>query len=158
VVRSNSCKGPVYSGKRPKKSQRAKRKFLGQEVSFGANLTTLQYSILIGFLQLSMKERWSKSCKKNLPPANFTRQTNKKITKFGGKIAHLAPLIQWHVVVTCIWCVLFATPQFAVIVMFQTNVLAKFVDIMHIFLLYIHSPYFMRHCTKYKLSALQARL
>jgi len=40
---------------------------------------------------------------------------------------------------------------------FQTNVLAKFVDIiMHIF--YIHSPFFMCHCTEYKLSALQVRL
>ena len=34
VVKSNSCKGPVYSGKRPKKSQRAKRKFWGQQVLF----------------------------------------------------------------------------------------------------------------------------
>jgi len=30
VVRSNSCKGPVYPGKGPKKSQRAKWKFWGQ--------------------------------------------------------------------------------------------------------------------------------
>jgi len=40
---------------------------------------------------------------------------------------------------------------------FQTNVLAKFVDILCIFF-YIHSHYFMCHCTEYKLSALQARL
>ena len=40
---------------------------------------------------------------------------------------------------------------------FQTNVLAKFVDIICIFF-YIHSPYFMSHCTEYKLSALQVRL
>jgi len=40
---------------------------------------------------------------------------------------------------------------------FQTNVLAKFVDIICIFL-YIHSPYFMYHCTEYKLSTLQVRL
>jgi len=36
VVRSNSCKGPVYPGKGPKKSHRAKRKFWGQQVLFGA--------------------------------------------------------------------------------------------------------------------------
>ena len=40
---------------------------------------------------------------------------------------------------------------------FQTNVLAKFVDIVCIFF-YIHSPYFMCHCTEYELSALQVRL
>jgi len=40
---------------------------------------------------------------------------------------------------------------------FQTNVLAKFVDIICIFF-YNHSPYFMCHCTEYKLSALQVRL
>jgi len=38
VVRSNSCKGPVYSGKGPKKSQRAKREFWGQQVLFGTKL------------------------------------------------------------------------------------------------------------------------
>jgi len=40
---------------------------------------------------------------------------------------------------------------------FQTNVLAKFVDIICTFF-YIHSPYFMCHCTEYKLWALQVRL
>ena len=40
---------------------------------------------------------------------------------------------------------------------FQTNVLAKFVDIIGIFF-YTHSPYFMCHCTEYKLSALQVRI
>ena len=40
---------------------------------------------------------------------------------------------------------------------FQTNVLAKLVDIICIFF-YIHSPYFMCHCTECKLSALQVRL
>ena len=40
---------------------------------------------------------------------------------------------------------------------FQTNVLAKFVDIICIFF-YIHSPYFMCHCTEHKLLALQVRL
>jgi len=40
---------------------------------------------------------------------------------------------------------------------FQTNVLAKFVDIKCIFL-HIHSLYFICHCTEYKLSALQVRL
>jgi len=40
---------------------------------------------------------------------------------------------------------------------FQTNVLAKFVDIICTFF-YIHTPYFMCHCTEYKLWALQVRL
>ena len=35
VVRSKSCKGPVYPGKGAKKSQRAKRNFWGQKVLFG---------------------------------------------------------------------------------------------------------------------------
>jgi len=36
VVRpSNSCKGPVYPEKGPKKSQRVKRIFWGQKVLFG---------------------------------------------------------------------------------------------------------------------------
>ena len=53
VVRSNSCKGPVYPKQGPKKSQRAKPKFWGQQVLFGtkfpkfspkrANLATLTY-------------------------------------------------------------------------------------------------------------------
>jgi len=38
VVRSNSCKGPVYPGKGPKKSQRAKQKFWGQQVLFGTKV------------------------------------------------------------------------------------------------------------------------
>jgi len=40
---------------------------------------------------------------------------------------------------------------------FQTNVLAKCVDITRIFF-YTPSPHFMRHCTEYKLSALQVRV
>jgi len=40
---------------------------------------------------------------------------------------------------------------------FQTNVLAKFVDIICIFF-YTHSPSFMCHCTEYKLSALQVEI
>ena len=40
---------------------------------------------------------------------------------------------------------------------FQTNVLAKFVDIICIFF-YTHPRYFMCHCTEYKLSALQVRI
>jgi len=61
--------------------------------------------------------------------------------------------IQWHMVVISIWCALFVTSQSC----FQTNVLAKFVDTICIFF-YIHSPYFMCHCTEYKLLALQVRL
>ena len=40
---------------------------------------------------------------------------------------------------------------------FQTNVLAKFVDIICLFF-YTPSPYFMCHSTEYKLSALQVRI
>jgi len=39
---------------------------------------------------------------------------------------------------------------------FQTNVWAQLVDLICIFV-YTHSPYFMCHCTEYKLSALQVR-
>jgi len=65
--------------------------------------------------------------------------------------------MQWHMVVICIWCVLFVTSHFDVISMFPNNVLAKFVDIIFIFF-YTHYPYFMCHCTEYKLSALQVRI
>jgi len=40
---------------------------------------------------------------------------------------------------------------------FQTKVLAKFVDMICTFF-YTHSPYFMCHCTEYKLSALQVTI
>jgi len=59
--------------------------------------------------------------------------------------------------VISISCALFVTSQFDVILHFQTNVLAKFVDTLCMFF-YTHSPYFMCHCTKYELSALQARI
>jgi len=42
-------------------------------------------------------------------------------------------------------------------VQWHTNVLAKFVNIICIFF-NTHSPYFMCHCTEYKLSALQVRI
>jgi len=63
-------------------------------------------------------------------------------------------------VVICIWCALSVTSQFDNLMSFpcfQTNVLAKFVDIKCIFL-YIHSLYFICHCTEYKLSAVEVRL
>ena len=41
--------------------------------------------------------------------------------------------IQWQMVVICVWCELFVMSQFDVIFMFQTNLLATFVD-MYIFL------------------------
>jgi len=63
-------------------------------------------------------------------------------------------IYQWQMVVICIWCVLFVTSQFDVIIIFQTNNLAKFVDIIGIFF-YTHFPYFMCLCTEYKLSAVQ---
>jgi len=40
---------------------------------------------------------------------------------------------------------------------FQTNVSAKFVDILCIFF-YMYSPWFMCHCSEYKLSALQVKI
>jgi len=40
---------------------------------------------------------------------------------------------------------------------FQTNVLARIVDIICMFF-YIHCPYFMCHCTEFKLLALQVKL
>jgi len=51
----------------------------------------------------------------------------------------------------------FVTSQFKSYSCFKTNVLAKFVDIIWIFL-YAHSPYFVCHCTEYKLSALQVKI
>jgi len=56
-------------------------------------------------------------------------------------------------VVICLWCAVFVTSYSC----FQTNVLAKFVDIICIFF-YTHSPYFMCHCTESKLSAFQVRI
>jgi len=41
---------------------------------------------------------------------------------------------------------------------YQTNVLAKFVDIICMLFYDTHSSYFMCHCTEYKLSALQVRI
>ena len=59
-------------------------------------------------------------------------------------------------VVICVWCPLLFS-QVTSYSCFQTNVLVKFVDIICIFF-YIHAPYFMCHCTEYKLSALQVRI
>jgi len=61
-------------------------------------------------------------------------------------------VIWWSFGVCCLWC-----HNLTSFPCFQTNVLAKFVDIRCIFF-YIHSPYFMCHCTEYKLSALQVRI
>jgi len=41
VVRSNSCKGPVYPGKGPKNSQRAKRNFGASKCCLGPNFWNL---------------------------------------------------------------------------------------------------------------------
>jgi len=63
-------------------------------------------------------------------------------------------------VVICICCVMFVASHFDVIFMFPNNVLAKFVDIICIFVCTRvgHYPYFMCRCTGYKLSALQVRI
>jgi len=65
--------------------------------------------------------------------------------------------IQWHMVAICICCALFVTSQFDVIVMFPSQCFGEFFDIICMFF-YIHSPYFMCHCTEYKLLVLQVRL
>jgi len=70
---------------------------------------------------------------------------------------HWVGLIQGHVVVICVWCALFVTSQFDVFSMFRNQRFGEVFDIICKFF-YIHSPYFMCHCTEYKLSALQVRL
>jgi len=63
--------------------------------------------------------------------------------------------IQWHMMDICIWCALFVTSQFDVILMFPKQ---RFGEVcwhnMHIFL----HPLTLFHCTEYKLLALQVRL
>ena len=61
-------------------------------------------------------------------------------------------VIWWSFGVRCLW-----RHNLTSFSCFQTNVLAKFVDIICIFF-YIHSLYFMCHCTEYKLSPLQVRI
>ena len=41
---------------------------------------------------------------------------------------------------------------------FQSNDLAKFVDVICMLFYHTHSPYFMCHCTEYKLSAIKVRI
>jgi len=53
-------------------------------------------------------------------------------------------------VVICIWCALFVTPQFDVIFMFSNQILAKFVDTIGMFF-YTHSPYFCKKIKPYAL-------
>jgi len=65
--------------------------------------------------------------------------------------------IQWHMVVIRIWLALFVTSQFSVIFKFQDK---RFGEVWwHNRHILLHAlPYFMRHCTEYKLSALQVRI
>jgi len=70
---------------------------------------------------------------------------------------HVGGFIQWHMLVICIWCALFLTSQFTSYSCFQSNVLATFIETICIFL-YTQFPYFMCHCTEYKLSALQVMI
>jgi len=73
---------------------------------------------------------------------------------------HEGVFIQWHMVdwwsfvfgVRCLWR--HSLTSYSCL---QTNILAKFVDIICIFF-YTNSPYFMFHCTEYKLLALQVRI
>ena len=62
--------------------------------------------------------------------------------------------IRWSFV---FWCVLFVTSHSTSYSCFQTMFWRVFVDIICIFF-YTHYPYFMCHCTEYKLSALQVRI
>jgi len=65
--------------------------------------------------------------------------------------------IRWHMVFICIWCALLWRHNLTSYSRFQTNVLAKFVDEICIFL-YTRYPYFMCQCTEYKLSPLQVMI
>jgi len=58
--------------------------------------------------------------------------------------------IQWHMVVICIWCALFVTSQFDVIFMFPNQCFGEVCYTICI-VFHTHSPYFMCHCTEYKL-------
>jgi len=69
----------------------------------------------------------------------------------------LGCFIQWNMVVIFIWCSLFVTSQYGVILMFPNHVLAKFVDIICI-IVYTRSPQFMCHWTEYKISVLQVTI
>jgi len=66
--------------------------------------------------------------------------------------------IQWLMVVICIWCALFVTSQFEVTFIFSNQ---RFGEVcwynMHPLLRHAF-PYFMFHCTEYKLSALRIRI
>jgi len=58
------------------------------------------------------------------------------------KIFMKGGFIEWHMVVICIWCLLFVTSQVTSYSCFQTNVLAKFVDIIIICIFfYIHTSF-----------------
>jgi len=59
----------------------------------------------------------------------------------------MGDFIQWHVVAVCICCALFVTSHFDVIFMFPNQRCGIF--------FYTHSPYFVCHCTEYKLSVHQ---
>ena len=80
---------------------------------------------------------------KSLSPAAYAE----KFSYFRGGF------LQWHRVFICFWCALFVTSHSC----FQTNVLAKFIDTICMFL-HTHSPYFSCYCTEYKPSALQVRI
>jgi len=92
--------------------------------------------------------------------ANSVFRASEKLLKNSGvrRKSSWVGFIQWHRVVICIWCALFVTSQFDVIVLFPNQRFGEvFRHNMHIFL-YIHSTYFMCHCTEYKPLALQVRL
>jgi len=87
------------------------------------------------------------------PVGNHTRCTQWRTQKIFIGVG----LVKGHMVVICIWCALFVTSQFDIISIFPNQRFGKVIHIICIFF-YIHSPYFKRHCTEYKLSALHIRL
>jgi len=66
-------------------------------------------------------------------------------------------IMQWHMVVISIWCALFVTSQFDVIIIFPNQRFGEvFCRNMHILLCAL--PLFICHGTGYKLSTLQVRV
>jgi len=82
---------------------------------------------------------------------------NIRLSQWRTQKIFMGGFIQWHMVVNCNWCARFVTSQFDVIFMFPNQ---RFGEVCwhnrHILLHVL--PYFMCHCTVYKLSAFQVRL
>jgi len=92
--------------------------------------------------------------------AKFSSFSHKKVTFPAvayAEIFHGGFVQEGRMVVICIWCALFVTSQFGVIVIFPNQRFCGFCwHSMHNFLHPL--PYFMCHCTEYKLLAFQVRV